>query len=79
VRYGQKHPDTDVKVYEIPQIPGYRHLSRANKSISESLITSGYAIPIAVFIRIWLAGCLWITWCAGDTIWFQASGDCGAE
>jgi hypothetical protein len=59
VRYGQKHPDTDVKVYEIPQIPGYRHLSRANKSISESLITSGYAIPIAVF-NPYLAGGLFV-------------------
>ena len=58
-RYGQKHPETDVTVFEIPQIPGYRHLSRANKSISESLITSGYAVPIAVF-NPYLAGGLFV-------------------
>jgi hypothetical protein len=59
VRYGQKHRDTDVKVYEIPQVPGYRHLSRANKSISESLITSAYAVPIAIF-NPYLAGGLFV-------------------
>jgi hypothetical protein len=59
VRYAQKHPDTEVKVFEIPQIPGYRHLSRSNKSISESLITTGYAIPIAVF-NPYLAGGLFV-------------------
>ena len=55
----QKHPDEEVSVLEIPQIPGYRHLSRSNKSISESLITTGYAIPIAVF-NPYLAGGLFV-------------------
>jgi hypothetical protein len=59
VRYGRKHPDTHVKVYEIPQLPGYRHLSRANKSISESLVTTAYAVPIAVF-NPYLAGGLFV-------------------
>jgi hypothetical protein len=59
VRYGQKHPDAEVSVLEIPQIPGYRHLSRSNKSISESLITTAYAIPIAVF-NPYLAGGLFV-------------------
>jgi hypothetical protein len=59
VRYGKKHPGADVSVLEIPQIPGYRHLSRANKSISESLITTAYAIPIAVF-NPYLAGGLFV-------------------
>ena len=58
-RYGQKHPGTDVTVFEIPQIPGYRRLSRANKSISESLITTVYAVPIAVF-NPYLAGGLFV-------------------
>jgi hypothetical protein len=49
VRYAKKHPEEELKVYEIPQIPGYRHPSKRNKSISESLITTGYAIPIVVF------------------------------
>lgn len=48
VRYAKKHPELHLEVYEIPQVPGYRRLSRTNKSISESLITTGYAVPIAV-------------------------------
>ena len=58
-RYGKKHRGTDVQVFEIPQIPGYRRLSRSNKSISESLITTGYAVPIAVF-NPYLAGGLFV-------------------
>ena len=49
VRYGRKHPGTQVAVFEIPQIPGYRRMSRANKSIDESIVTTVYAIPIAIF------------------------------
>jgi hypothetical protein len=59
VRYAKKHPDEDLRVFLIPQIPGYRRLSRSNKSISESLITTGYAIPIAVF-NPYLAGGLFV-------------------
>lgn len=59
VRYGRKHPDENVQVFEIPQIPGYRHLSRSNKSISESLITSVYAVPIAI-VNPYLAGGLFV-------------------
>jgi hypothetical protein len=59
VRYGNKHPEADVTVFEIQQIRGYRHLSRSNKSISESLITTGYAIPIAI-VNPYLAGGLFV-------------------
>lgn len=59
VRYAKKHPDQDLQVFLIPQIPGYRRLSRSNKSISESLITTGYAIPIAV-LNPYLAGGLFV-------------------
>lgn len=59
VRYSKKHQDTDLRVFVIPQIPGYRRLSRSNKSISESLITTGYAIPIAV-VNPYLAGGLFV-------------------
>jgi len=55
VRYAKKHPDLHLDVYEIPQVPGYRRTSRSNKSISESLITTGYALPIAV-LNPYLAG-----------------------
>jgi hypothetical protein len=59
VRYEKKHPESAVTVFEIPQIPGYRHLSRTNKNISESLITTGYAVPIAL-MNPYLAGGLFV-------------------
>ena len=55
VRYGRKHPGAGIQVYEIPQIPGYRRLSHANKDIDESLLTTVYAIPITI-VNPWLAG-----------------------
>ncbi len=47
-RYAARHPELHLDVYEIPQVPGYRHPSRTNKGISESLITTVYAVPIAI-------------------------------
>jgi hypothetical protein len=64
VRYARKHPETHLTVLEIPQIPGYRHLSVVNKSIAESLITTGYIIPLAVLNPYIAAGILvdYIIW-----------------
>lgn len=59
VRYAKKHPELHLEVYEIPQVPGYRRMSRTNKSVSESLITTGYAVPIAV-LNPYLAGGLFV-------------------
>jgi hypothetical protein len=59
VRYARRHPETQLTVFEIPQIPGYRRLSRSNKSIAESLATTGYAVPIAV-LNPYLAGGLFV-------------------
>ncbi len=59
VRYARQHPDTQLSVFEIDQIPGYRRLSRNNKSISESLITTAYAVPIAL-LNPYLAGGLFV-------------------
>jgi hypothetical protein len=58
-RYSRKHPEMHLEIYEIPQIPGYRHMSRSNKSISESLITTAYAVPIAI-LNPYLAGGLFV-------------------
>ena len=55
IGYARKHPETELAVYEIPQVPGYRRHSRYNKSIAESLITTGYAVPI-VLLNPYLAG-----------------------
>ena len=59
VRYARKHPDTQLQVFEIPQIPGYRRSSRSNKSISESLVTTAYAVPLAI-ANPYLAGGLFV-------------------
>jgi hypothetical protein len=55
VRYAKKHPEIHLTVFEIPQVPGYRRMSRTNKSIAESLVTTGYALPIAL-LNPYLAG-----------------------
>ena len=59
VRYSRNHPETGLRVFEIPQIPGYRRLSHANKSIDESFVTTAYAIPIAI-VNPYLAGGLFV-------------------
>jgi hypothetical protein len=58
-RYARKHPETQLTVFEIPQIPGYRRQSHANKSVAESLTTTLYAIPIAL-VSPYLAGGLFV-------------------
>jgi hypothetical protein len=55
LHYARKHPGTQVAPFDIPQVPGNRHRSRANKSIAMSLITSGYVVPF-YFISPYLAG-----------------------
>ena len=59
VRYAKKHPEMDLSVYQIPQVPGYRRLSRSNKSVSASLMTTAYAIPITI-ANPYLAGGLFV-------------------
>lgn len=58
-RYSRKHPDMHLSIFEIPQIPGYRHMSRSNKSVSASLMTTGYAVPIFL-MNPYLAGGLFL-------------------
>src|SRR3569833_2588934 len=48
VRYAKKHPELKLEVYEIPQIPGYRRMSRSNKSVSESLVTTVLAVTLLI-------------------------------
>ncbi|HVN93409.1 MAG TPA: hypothetical protein VMT38_06925 [Terracidiphilus sp.] len=59
VRFGRKNPGTDLTVFEIPQIPGYRHKSRSAKTIDESFVTTIYAIPIAI-MNPYIAGGLFV-------------------
>ncbi|MDE3199432.1 MAG: hypothetical protein KGN79_00820 [Acidobacteriota bacterium] len=57
VKYSRRHPDLQLTVFVIPQVPGYRRQSRHNKDISESLVTTAYAIPIAI-ANPYIAGAL---------------------
>ena len=58
-RYGRKHPDSQLTLFEIPQVPGYRRQSHANKSIAESLTTTGYAVPM-LLINPYVAGGIFV-------------------
>jgi hypothetical protein len=55
VKYAKRHPETQFSILEIPQVPGYRHESRAIHGVDESLIVNGYVIPI-VLLNPYVAG-----------------------
>ncbi len=59
VKFARKNLELQLAVFEIPQVPGYRRQSHHNKSISESLITTGYAVPI-VLLNPYVAGGLFV-------------------
>jgi hypothetical protein len=59
VHYAETHPETKLAIFAIPQVPGYRHKSHPNMSVAGSLMTTGYAIPIAI-LNPYLAGGLFI-------------------
>jgi hypothetical protein len=59
VHYAATHPEAKLAIFAIPQVPGYRHKSHANMSVAGSLMTTGYAIPIAI-LNPYLAGGLFI-------------------
>ena len=58
-RYAKKHAEVGLDVFEIPQIPGYRRPSRRNKSVAGSLVTTAYAVPLAI-INPYLAGGIFV-------------------
>src|SRR6201987_140558 len=49
IHYARKHPELQLSVFTIPQIPGSRRNSHSNKTVSGSLMTTAYVVPIAVF------------------------------
>ena len=63
VKYARRHPELQLQVLEVPQIPGYRRQSHSNKSIAESLTTTAYAVPIAL-LNPYLAGGLFVDYLA---------------
>jgi len=54
--YDCKHRETQLTVFTIAQIPGYRRHSRSNKDVCESLTTTAYALPIVLFNPYLAAG-----------------------
>ena len=58
-RYGKEHPEIHLSVFQIPQVPGYRRMSRSNKSVSASLMTTGYVVPI-FFLNPYVGGAIFL-------------------
>jgi len=61
--YASKHPGTQLSIFVIPQIPGYRRNSRSNHGVAESLISTPLAIPI-VLVNPYLAGAIVVDYVA---------------
>lgn len=59
VKYARKHPELDLQVYQIPQVPGSRRHSVATKDVAQSLTMTGYAVPI-ILLNPYLAGGLFV-------------------
>jgi hypothetical protein len=55
LKYSKKHPEAELTVLEIPQVPGFRRKSRNIHGVAESLFANGYVIPI-VFTNPYVAG-----------------------
>lgn len=55
VRYARKHPEANLAIFSIRQVPGYRRQSKRNQSVAAALITRGYALPFA-FISPYIVG-----------------------
>jgi hypothetical protein len=62
-RYARKHPETQLAVFEISQIPGDRRHSRSNKSVAQSLFAAGYGFAVAV-ANPYLAGGIFVDYLA---------------
>ncbi len=58
-KYAKKHPEIELSVFEIPQVPGYRRASHSTKSVAGSLVTTGYAVPLAL-LNPYLAGGIFV-------------------
>jgi hypothetical protein len=57
--YARKHPEMQLTVLVIPQIPGYRWHSHSTKDIAEAFSTTAYAIPLTL-VNPYLAGGIFV-------------------
>ena len=48
VRFARKHPELNLSVFEISQVPGYRRHSGSNRTVFGSLTCRGYLVPVAM-------------------------------
>ena len=48
-QYAKHHPEVQLTVLEIPQVPGFRRQSRKVHGVTESLFVNGYVLPVVVF------------------------------
>ena len=48
VQYAKRHPEMQLTVLEIPQVPGFRRKSRKIHGVTESLFVNGYVLPVVV-------------------------------
>ena len=63
VKYARKHPETELRILKIPQVPGFRRKSHADRGVAETFFTNGYIIPI-VLLNPYVAGGLLVDYLA---------------
>jgi hypothetical protein len=54
-KYAKRHPETELTLLAIPQVPGFRHHSRSTDGVAETVLKNGYVLPIVV-LNPYIAG-----------------------
>jgi len=68
VKYGRHHPDVQLTIFSIPQVPGETPRSHRIRGVCESLVRSKkYAIPLAV-LHPWIAGTVVVGYLGGGRL-----------
>jgi len=68
VSYGKHHPDVQLTIFAIPQVPGEMPRSHKIRGVCESLVRSKkYAIPLAV-LHPWIAGTVVVGYLGGGRL-----------
>jgi hypothetical protein len=55
VTYAKHHPEAQMSIFLIPQVPGYRRQSRSIHGVTESFLANGYVLPV-MMIHPYVAG-----------------------